>query len=227
MVLKRPSFLALSLILLVGIRIALTLTAPLPLQEKEPPLFTVNFLKKAYNASFFYYLHTLELEHLGDLHGDRWSLKHYDPALLKRWFKGLEDLDASRDLLPFLVTFYFADPSAPPALLKTCITFLQAHSKTNLSRKWRWATYGVYLAEHHLKDPSYALTLAQNLAAHSRSTSVPLWVQELPARLLQQTNRLQEAYDVYKFLLQDKGASLSPEEKAWLTYQLGLLKPLP
>ena len=177
--------------------------------EKRPPQLSLTTLKKYYNGDLFYRLHTLELEHLGDLNGERKSLSTYSPQTLKNWFQSIDALTSTPDLLPFLVTFYY---SSSLNLRPLCIDFLETHCDHNPRQKWRWLAHGYALSQ--LTMPSQRL--ATKLSTYGKVYNLPLWIKDTKARYHQKQGDTKNAQALFKAILTDPKSTLSPEEKDFL-----------
>lgn len=170
-----------------------------------PPLLSLTTLKTHYNADFFYALHALELEHLGDMNGEQRPLEHYNPATLTQWFQSIDALSFKPDLLPFLATFYYGNS---PPLKDTCINFLEHHTDHNPQTKWRWLAHAFYLET----DSPKALRLSKKLAAYGHLYNLPLWIKESDARYLTHQGHHNEARALFQALLNNPNSPLSTEE---------------
>ncbi len=206
-------------LLLFSLKMALGFYGP-TLQNHPPesaPLLSLTTLKKYYNAALFYRIHSLELEHLGDMNGERRSLKHYDPSDLKKWFQSIDVLSSQPDLLPFLATFYYG-PSPP--LKETCITFLETHCDHNPKAKWRWLAHALTLEN----NPAKALNISKKLAAYGKTYTLPLWVKDAEARAHSRQGNHNGARLLFQAILDDPNNTLSPEEIHFLESILHSLK---
>ncbi len=182
---------------------------PSQLPENNPPLLSLTALKKQYNPDLFYRIHALDLEHLGDLNGERRSLSTYDPQDLQRWFKVIDALTPTPDLLPFLVTFYYGNART---LRPLCINFLEQHCEHNPQKKWRWLAHGLALSQ----CPKQSFKIAKKLSSYGQQYNLPLWVKDAEARYRQTQGYHQEARALFQAILNDPHNHLSPEEKLFL-----------
>lgn len=202
--------------LLLLIKIALASQGSLPQSTTDAPLFSLTHLKRHYNPAFFYRLHTLELEHQGDLHGERQALSKYDATALGHWFQSLDALEKQPDLLPFLAAFYFgASPNAD--VRKVCIELLERQCDFDPPKKWRWLAHGLAL-QQTLGPSQNTLRLAQKLATLARHHDLPLWVRQAEAHSLAQQGQKSQARALYLNILEDSHCSLSTQERAFLHF---------
>lgn len=166
------------------------------------------------------YLYSLRLMHAGDLHGQQIPLDAYDYTQVVSWLRLINTLIPQSDIAPFLATFYFSSTQHHHAIYQL-IHFLKSYAEQDLSTRWRWYTYGIYLARHSLKDLSYAYYLATNLTQQNRGT-LPLWVKQMPGSLLIKMNEKEQAKTFFHDLL-TSSIKLSPEERHFLQYRLETL----
>ena len=164
-----------------------------------------------------FYFYALQLLHAGDLHGQQTAIDDYDYAQVLQWLRLLAEMNPTSEIAPFLATFYFSGTSHHMPIYDI-IDFLSSYAKENISHRWRWHAYGVYLAHHRLQDLSYAYVLASDLVK-AAPVSLPLWVQELPGLLLTKLNQPELARSFFRNLL-DSSITLSKEERQYLEEKL-------
>jgi hypothetical protein len=167
-----------------------------------------------YASGYFY---SLFLLHTGDLHGRQTSIDAYDFNHVLAWLTFLTTLNPQSEIAPLLATFYYSNTHFQNAIYRL-ILFLKNYATSDLPRRWRWYTYGIYLAHHHLKDIAYAYRLAVELS-QTNNVTLPLWVKDMPGSLLIKMHHKELAKDFFLNLLKSS-TNLSPEERHFLRYKL-------
>jgi hypothetical protein len=166
------------------------------------------------------YVYSLKLMHAGDLHGQQIPIDAYDYQQVTSWLSLMNALIPQSEIAPFLATFYFSSTQRNDAILQLT-HFLISYAEQDLTRRWRWYTYGVYLAYHHLKDLPYAYHLAVKLSQKNIAV-LPLWVKEMPGSLLMKMHDTDHAKALFLNLLSTSN-NLSKEERYFLLYKIGKL----
>lgn len=220
MAVKKRSYL-LSCILLICVSLLLT-RPPLskfgfsPPPGEVPSDLEIQFVKQIdYLALSYFY--ALKLLHAGDLHGQHVSLDLYDYDQVLGWLKLLTQLNPSSEVAPFLATFYFAATPKRTSLY-LIIQFLQSYAKEDINARWRWYSYAIYLAQHHLHDIQHAYQMACDLSTQE-SACLPLWVKEMPGMLLVKMGQADLARHFFLNLL-NTCQNLSQQERQYLRYKL-------
>jgi hypothetical protein len=129
------------------------------------PSATTTKILSSLDPLALYYFYSLKLLHAGDLHGHVTPLDHYDYGRVLSWLNLLVQLNPASEFAPFLATFYFGS-THDKAALRSLIEFLVTYAALDKSSRWRWHSYGVYLAHHQLRDFNYADQLIQELRSY-------------------------------------------------------------
>jgi hypothetical protein len=178
-----------------------------------PPIYEQTILKQ-FDPSAAGYFYSLQLFHAGDLHGQHTPIESYDHKRVIAWLDLLTEFIPQSEIAPFMATFYFSNTGNRSAIYGL-IDFLTRYAQRDLNTRWRWYTYGIYLAHHHLDDFTYAYQLSTALLNHD----LPLWVKDMPASLMVKMNRYEHAAAFLKNLLRS-AQNLSPEEQRFLQFRL-------
>jgi len=165
------------------------------------------------------YFYALKLMHAGDLHGQHSTLEAYNYDQVLHWLALLVDLNPTSEIAPFLATFYFSGTNKSAALYHI-IEFLKDYANTDVTQRWRWQAYGIYLAHHRLRDLAYASQLASDLIK-DKPSALPLWVKELPGMLLIKMDEHKQAHYFFRNLL-ESNPDLSKEERLYLEEKVKL-----
>jgi uncharacterized membrane protein len=195
----------------------------LDLNRASAPLQTLTPAKRAYNGPLFYYWHCLELEHLGDLDKDFTNMSAYSAQEISTWVQAIEQLDVDANLLPFLLSYYFATPHNS-ALTLACVSALEDHCFKAIKQKWRFVVQATLIAKHYLQDQTLALHLANRLLQELEPKLQPLFIQALPATLLTQQSP-EAAVKIYQDILANN-STLSLQELSFIKNRIKILKEL-
>ena len=178
-------------------------------QAARPPLVSLSKIKSYYNKDLFYYTHTLELEHLGDLHGSQTSLGQYNATEINGWLNAIAAIDQKHDLLAFIAAYYFPNPRAIE-LTKSCVSFLVNHSNADSQHKWRWQAQALFIARYVMQDEDTTKAIAESMRTKAKQYQLPLWTH------LADINNKGDLRKLYDEVLNDSNVVLSKEETAFI-----------
>jgi hypothetical protein len=163
------------------------------------------------DRQFLYRALGLEVQNFGDTAGRFTPLLEYDYARLGEWFERLDRLDPVADYAPAIAANYYG-LTPTRADTRHIVTYLAAHARRDIARKWRWLAQAAYMARHKLKDLPLALDLARELAQLSnRHPGLPVWTRSMPAFILAEMGETEAARTLLGAILESE-PGLSPEE---------------
>jgi hypothetical protein len=186
-----------------------------PRMEVVPPVpseVMVEALSLGDKQAFFRIL-ALNLQNFGDSYGRFTPLKDYNYRELARWFYLLDKLDHRSDHIPSLASYYFSQTQHVPDV-EFLVRYLEHHTHNRLQDKWWWRTQAVYLANHKLKRPQWAMELAKPLTYEK---GLPIWVRQLPAFLYEQRGEFGDALMIMEHV-REHADDLTPGELNFIRY---------
>lgn len=159
----------------------------------------------------------LALQNFGDTGGRRSALADYDYTRLIGWLDLLIALEPKAWYAPALAAVYYAHtPQSEDA--RRVIEFLVAFAHRDPPSRWRLLAHAVHLARHNVRDLPYALEIARGLAA-IQAADMPFWPRQLPALILADLGRVEEAAREIR-ALGARYPDMPPEEARYQDYFL-------
>lgn len=165
------------------------------------------------DEELYFRILALRLQNCGDTFGRFEALYKYDFKKLSGWFRLLDTLDATSDLVPSMAAYYFAQ-TQHVADVRYVVDYLYEHSKDRAEKKWWWLTQATYLANHKLKDKDLALKVSQPLAT---VRGIPAWAQQMPAFIHEQRGEFDDALTIIEGIQKDE-KNLKPGELNFMHY---------
>lgn len=157
------------------------------------------------DEQFYFRTLALKMQNAGDTFGRFTALKRYDYKKLYHWFSLLDTLDRKSHFIPSLAGYYYSQTQNVPDV-RYIVDYLSEHAMYDDDaryHKWWWLSQAVYLANHKLKDKSWALDLAYELAKTPRD-DIPLWAKQMPAFILEQLNEYETALAIIANIVENQ-----------------------
>lgn len=186
----------------------------------DPPVMSAppgELSRKAFafgDDQFLYRRFAISLQNAGDGGGQVTPIGKYNYDHVLGWLRTLAALDPKAQHHFILATRYFSFTQNGTDLRRV-IGFIVERASLDPPRHWYWLTQCIELADHRLKDPAYALQIAEVVATYD-FPDVPHWVWMFPALLLEKLGRHDEAYARLQTVRAAKAARLTREEMNWL-----------
>ena len=155
--------------------------------------------KGTFDEQFFFRVLALNIQNAGDTYGRFTALNKYDFKKLYAWFKLLDEMDNTSNMLPSLATYYYSQTQHVPDV-RYMVDYLYEHSSWRPEVKWWWLVQATYLANHKLKDKELALKVAQPLV---NARTIPIWAQQMPAFIHEQRGEMDEALAIMENIQKD------------------------
>lgn len=137
---------------------------------------------------------------------------------LQQWLTRILELDPRGQYPLFTASRLYAEvPDA--AKQKQMLEFIHAQFLLDPERRWPWMMQAVVIARHRLHDLPLARKYAASLRLHATGASVPDFVQQIEAFILEDMGELQSAKIMLGALLQS-GRITDPHELQFLQRRL-------
>lgn len=216
-----PARLYALLAVLIGLQVAFwgqTHSVRLPVAGVDPaPSDAVARVIGLGDPQFYYRAGGLWLQNMGDEGGDVTPLRQLDYDRLGQWFGLLHAMDTRAEFVPVLAGYYYALSPDPEQVRKVAM-FLRQVALIEPQRQWRWLAQAVYLARHRVKDMTWALALAQELAALPVQ-DLPIWTRQMSAFILADVGDREAARDILEALMASD-PNLDPAELNFMRHYI-------
>lgn len=155
--------------------------------------------------AFRYYGYMLQFA--GDTFGRVTPLKNYDFEKLYGWWNILDEVNSLSDLIPFMVSYYYAATQTPEIHIPYVVDYLEKHADKHPNDKWWWYSQAVYNAKFKLNDNQLALRIAQKLADLPKELEIPIWTRQMKAYIYEDEGDYNKACDVIVDVVRDFSAT--------------------
>lgn len=136
----------------------------------------------------------LRLQNAGDFGGRIVPVSQYDPVAVVSWLEAIEGLDGI-SIFPIALANGFFGQSQNATKIEPIIEYMSRSVDRRPEHKWPWLIQAMSLARYRLNDNEVALRIARQAAAYNFPDIQP-WTGLLPAFVLEDMGRFQEAIDV-------------------------------
>jgi hypothetical protein len=187
-----------------------------------PPSQLVRSAMALGDDQFLYRNWVLDLQNAGDTGGRATPMRDYNYANVMAWLETLESLDPRAQAHLYLAAHYFSQTPRQEDI-RRLVDFIAAAAERMPALKWPWLVEAATIAEVHLHDLPYAISLSHRVMALDIE-GLPLAVRLTPGVLMLKAGRTAEARREIEAVAAERGASLTQEESAWLN---DLLRRLP
>jgi hypothetical protein len=140
------------------------------------------------DSESYFRFRTMQLQNFGDNFGRSVSLRFYDYSRLYQWLTLLDTLNSRSNMLPSMATYYFSQTQNPTDIYYM-VSYLYAHSKRDVPRKWWWLMQCIYLSLYRVND----IDLAMKVAKPMIDPAVPAWAQSMVAVVHERRGEMHDA----------------------------------
>jgi hypothetical protein len=182
----------------------------------SPPSLQQIQLLSMGDEAFYYRWHALELQQMGDSYGRVTPLHQYDYSILYQWLNRIDALaPLSSHWLPTIAAYYFVQTQNRADTIYI-VHYLYQRSLRDLSTQWWWLAQAIYIANHRLNRPSWALNMAYELASIDNNR-LPAWAKQMPAILAASMGKYDHALVMMRELM-DNSNRYTKTERAYMQY---------
>jgi hypothetical protein len=167
------------------------------------------------DEQFYFRILALNMQNMGDTFGRFTALKDYDYGKLFKWFGLLDELDYRSHFTPAIASYYYSNTQKTEDN-EYIVNYLEAHYDKQPTEKWWWLGQAIYIANHKLNNKERAIKMAYKLS-NTPNAKLPRWAQQMPAILLRDAGRREEALEIMKELA-EKYDDYSQSELNYMNY---------
>jgi len=188
-----------------GIRPELGIVPPIPSKEELA-------LLQMGDSQFYFRALALQMQNAGDTYGRFTALRQYDMSKVQQWGALLDTLDATSDMMPAMVAYYFSQTQNEKDV-RPLVNYLYEHSTRDIKHKWWWLLQSIYLAEYKLNDMDLALKVASPLV----NKDVPIWAQQMAAVVREKRGEMDDALAIME-TIKDNADAIPERDLKYMVY---------
>lgn len=174
------------------------------------------------DSQFLFRYLALTLQNAGDNGGRVTPLKNYDYEKVVAWLELLDHLDVQTHWTIAMSNGYFGQTQNTDDV-KPIVRYMQSHVAQDPAVKWPWLVNAINLARHRYKGDWLALDVARQLASYDYESMNSASLQ-MPALILDDLSQYGVAMSEMVNLQTDHRREFSPEDNAWMTYFIEVMR---